>query len=161
MSANANAQEKPSLLPLVALAAIALWVLAGRDGAVPPAPPAGPDLVSVFRTNDDRSQARQHARTFATICGSVAEYLEYDGTRAEPLITTGVQIDDFRRSLRQTRMKGWSFLAQYQHLAPALEQFLTAEVGPEGGPFTAEQRAKWVAAMRQLEASALYASNQG
>lgn len=154
--------RQPSLLPLLIVAGIAAFVWFGGDSPAPPTPrPAGPDLVPAFRTNDDRAQARQHARTFGTICGSLAEYLEYDGTRSDPLLKTGVQIDDFRRGLRQTRMKGWSFLIQYPDLGPAVDAFLTQELGTKGGKFSAEQRAEWVAAMRQLEQAAHYASTQG
>ncbi len=154
---------KPSLLPLVGLAALAWWAFSRSDPSVPSPspPPGGPSLVEAFRTNDDRREAVQHARVFATICGSLADYLEYDGSRPQPLIKTGVQIDEFRRGLRQTRTKGWSFLTTYPELGPAVEQFLTREVGTSGGPLTPEQRQKWIAAMRQLEQSAHHASTQG
>lgn len=150
------------LLAIVLIAV--LWSLQGRGCAPvvpPPQPPAGPDLVSAFSTNDNRGEASAHAHLFATICASVAEYLEYDGTRPEPLIKTGVQIDELRRSLRQTRTKGWSFLPRYPELHGQLESFLTEQLGTAGGPIDATQRAKWVAAMRQLAACAEYAAKKG
>lgn len=150
--------RQPSLLPLLVVAGVAALL-----GQQPPAPgpvPSGPDLGAAFRTNDDRAEARQHARVFATICGSLADYLEYDGSRTQPLIKTGVQIDEFRRGLRQTRTKGWSFLTTYPELGPAVEQFLTREVGTSGGPISAEQRQKWITAMRQLAASSEHAARE-
>ena len=141
-----------------------LWASFGRGCsgplAVPLQPPAGPDLVKAFATNDNRTEARQHAHVFATICSSVADYLEYDGTRSEPLIKTGVQIDELRRALRQTRTKGWSFLASYPDLAKPLEDYLSAQLGTSGGPIDAAQRAKWVTAMRQVSVCAEFAASQ-
>jgi hypothetical protein len=126
---------------------------------VPVAPPSGPNLVEAFKTNDNRGEARQHAHQFATICSSLAEFIEYDGTRSEPLIKTGVNIDEFRRGLRQTRTKGWSFLTKYPSLEKELETYLTAQVGTSGGPVDKPQRDKWVAAMRTLSACAEYAAH--
>jgi hypothetical protein len=161
----AAASGGPSWLPTVfvvlAIVVGSQFVTLRGCGISPPnpTPPAnGPNLVEAFKTNDNRVEARAHAHLFATICSSVAEYLEYDGTRPTPLITTGVQIDDFRRGLRQTRTKGQSFLPKYPGLEKELETFLTSAVGTSGGPFDAPQRAKWVAAMRQVAVSAEYAA---
>jgi hypothetical protein len=144
-----------------------MWVSSGRGchalkPPLPaPQPPAGPDLRKAFSANDNRSEAAQHARTFAAICGSVADYLEYDGTRPEPLIKTGVHVDEFRRALRQTRTRGWSFLAKYPELGPALEDHLTQQLGTSGGPIDKAQRDKWIATMRQVQQCAAYAADRG
>jgi hypothetical protein len=150
------------------LAPIVVAVLIGFGGrgcslpsAVVPQPPTGPDLVKAFATNDNRSEAAQHAHTFSCICASIADYLEYDGTRSEPLLKTGVQIDDFRRGLRQTRTRGWSFIAKYPELSKAVEAHLQQELGSGGGPLDAASRAKWISAMRQLQTSAQYAADRG
>lgn len=159
----ASSAGPPWWLLAIVLIAV-LWSLQGRGCSSvvpPPQPPAGPDLVMAFSTNDNRAEAAAHAHLFATICASVAEYLEYDGTRPEPLIKTGVQIDELRRSLRQTRTKGWSFLPRYPGLHGKLEGYLTQQLGSSGGPIDKEQRAKWVAAMRQLAACAQYATERG
>lgn len=157
-------QGNRSYLPLVILAAVAVLYFGQQQGCslgqvVPrPAPPAGPDLRAAFATNDDRAAAAAHAHLFGTICDSLADYLEYDGTRPQPLLKTGVQIDEFRRSLRQTRTKGWSFLTQYPGLDKPLDAHFTAAVGTSGGPITGETRAKWVIALRQAAACAEYAA---
>jgi hypothetical protein len=152
-----------SILPLVLAVGVAVVCLVWGRGAAPtPGPgPSGPDLVRAFSTNGDRSEATLHARTFATICASLADCLEYDGSRSSPLIKTGVQIDELRRGVRQTRMRGWSFVAKYPDLGPAVDAFLTAELGTSGGPLAPEQRSKWIAAMRQLAAAAEYAAQRG
>lgn len=124
-------------------------------------PPAGPDLRKAFQANDNRREARQHAHVFATICGTLADYLEDDGKRTDPLIKTGVHVDEFRRGLRQTRTRGWSFLAKYPDLGKALEDHLTNQLGTSGGPLDAAQRAKWVTTMRQVQACAQYAAERG
>lgn len=149
-------------LPLIIIGGLVLFLLFGSEESVVPTPrPSGPDLVPAFRTNNDRTQAQQHAHIFATICGKLAECLEYDGSRTDPLIKTGVQVDELRRSFRQLRTGGWSFLNQYPELGPAVDQYLTTQIGTSGGPLTPEQRRKWIDSMRTLEQSAAYAAEQG
>jgi hypothetical protein len=126
-----------------------------------PEPPPGPNLVAAFASNDDRGQASADAHAFATICTALADTLEYDGTRPQPLLKTGVQIDELRRNVRQLRMHGGSFLPRYPQLGLELDAFLTAAVGTSGGPIDATQRAKWITALRQLAACAQYAADQG
>lgn len=150
--------QRTSYLPLVLAAACAAFLYYGGQARPGPAPaPAplsgGPDLRLAFATNSDRGEAQQHAHIFATICTSLADCIEYDGSREAPLLKTGVQIDELRRGLRQTRMKGWSFMARYPDLGPVVDTFLTAEVGTSGGPLAPEQRAKWISALRRLAAS--------
>lgn len=153
-----------SYLPLLAAIGLAAWLLIARpfDGAAPaPLPaPAGVDLAAAFATNDDRAEAAEHARTFAAICRSLADCLEYDAGRSEPLLKTGVQVDDLRRGLRQIRMRGWSFLAKYPELGPRTEAFLAGQVGTSGGPLSAEDRTKWIAAFRTLAAAAEHAASR-
>jgi hypothetical protein len=154
----------PSLWLIISIVGGLLWVSSGRGCNVPvpgQQPPAGPDLRSAFATNDNRREARQHAHVFATICGTLADYIEDDGKRPEPLMKTGVQVDEFRRGLRQTRTRGWSFLAKYPDLGKSLEDHLTSQLGTSGGPLDASQRAKWVAVMRQVQACAQYAADRG
>jgi hypothetical protein len=160
--ATTTATSGPSPLLVVLLIAAILWAVGGRGCSVTPSvpsqPPAGPDLTKAFSTNDNRAEAKAHAHVFATICGALAEYIEYDGQRPEPLLKTGVQIDDLRLALRQTRTKGWSFLTKYPDLKEPLETFFTKELGAEGGPIDAAKRSKWVSAMRTLATSAEYAA---
>lgn len=152
-----------SLLPLLLGLGLAAWCLWGYRPSTPrpDLPPDGPNLVAAFATNGDRTEAQLHAHTFATICASLADCFEYDASRPEPLLKTGVQIDELRRGVRQTRMKGWSFVAKYPDLGPRVEEFLVAELGTSGGTLTPEQRAKWIAAFRRLAASAEYAAAKG
>ena len=155
----------PSPWLAIIVVVVVLWVSSGRGCSVPsvaPQPPAGPDLVKAFAANDNRSEAAQHAHVFATICSSVADYLEDDGKRKpEPLIKNGVHVDELRRSLRQTRTRGWSFLVKYPDLGKVIDDHLTAELGTSGGPLDSAQRDKWVKAMRQLQACAQYAADRG
>jgi hypothetical protein len=156
--------ERRSYLPLLAAIGLAIWLVTAKpfDGPAPaPGPaPAAVDLVAAFATNDDRAERVEHALTFATICRSLADCLEYDAGRSEPLLKTGLQVDDLRRGLRQTRMRGWSFLAKYPALGSQTEAFLAGQVGTSGGPLSAEDRAKWISAFRTLAAAAEYAASQ-
>lgn len=154
--------ERRSYLPLLAAIGLAAWLVMARpfDPAAPaPGPaPVGVDLASAFATNDDRAEAAEHARTFGTICRSLADCLEYDAGRSDPLLKTGLQVDDLRRGLRQTRMRGWSFLAKYPELGARTEAFLASQVGTSGGPLSAEDRTKWISAFRTLAAAAEHAA---
>lgn len=148
----------------VAAIAFAFYLMSlgrGCQSIAPSQPPAGPDLVKAFSTNDDRGEAMAHAHVFATLCESIANCIEYDGKQPKPRITTGVQLDDLRLTMRQMRMGGWSFLTKYPELKDSVEKFLTDEVGTSGGPINETQRGKWVSAMRKLQACAQYAAERG
>lgn len=139
-----------------------LWAAqaAGLFDRQPPRPPAGPDLVSAFRENDDPEEARHHARCLATILKSLADVLEYDGSRKEPRIRTATQADDLRIALREFRMQGFSFASKYPAVRDVVDQHFTAAVGTSGGPLDQVRRAQWIEASRQLARSAEYAAEE-
>lgn len=158
-----NLKQIPTWLPIagIVLAAVLYSGWKGTTPGVAPMPkPPGPDMVAVFAKNDNRAEAKQHAHIMATIMGSLADFIEYDGQRKEPRITTGVQIDDVRLALRENRMKGWSFSTKYPDLGSAVESLMNEEVGTSGGVLTDTQRKKWVDALRKLSKCCEYAAQQ-
>lgn len=154
--------NRPTWLIIAAIAAVIWWT--NRDSGTenkPVTPPAGgPDLVSVFQQADNMSQASQDAADMGKLCNAIARQIEYDGTRPQPRLTTGQQMDDLRRWAREYFTNGQSLGVQYPRLPGLVKSFLATQLGTSGGPINAEQRAKWASAFRTLGESALYASTQ-
>lgn len=144
--------------PLLILAAIAaaLWFTNGPTSA----DPGPPDMVSVFASNADRQEAKLHAYAMGTICESLADVIEYDGTLSAPKYKTGVQLEELRTTLRDYRMRGWSFAQKYPTIAETMQEYLDKKIGKNGGKFDAEGRARWVETYRQIGKSCKYAAEK-
>lgn len=159
---------KPNHLPIIGilcgLCLIAYTPIAGLlDGgsvlAPEPTNPGGPDLLSAFSKSDHPRQAAADARQFACLCEEIARGIEVDGQLSEPQLRTGEQFDGLRKLGRFYQLAGESYASKYQDLALTAGKYLEREVTNDGGPVTAERRAKWVAAYRTLAKSAHYASD--
>ena len=70
--------------------------------------------------------------------------------QAEPLIKTGVAFDELRVRTRLLLCKGQSLGEKHPRARTAIETYLNAAAGTSGGPLTPEQRAKWIAAYREV-----------
>ena len=149
------------ILVLIGIAVTLPGVKGCPAGGTVEAKPPGPDMVVVFKTNDDRAKASEHAHTMETILASLADVIEYDGKQTTPQLITGVKFDQLRRTMRQYRMGGWSYAQQYPDLGAAIESYMTEHVGTSGGPVDTSQRQKWVDALRALSKCCGYASRQG
>lgn len=117
----------------------------GTDEATPP--PSGPlDLtgrwVGVSASSD--------AATVGALCQELADEIEWDGTLSSPMFSTGVAIDDLRRRARELRCRGQSIGERQPQARDLIAAYLDDRVGTSGGPVTAEQRAAWVAALRDI-----------
>lgn len=157
-----------SPLGLVAiLLLVALYVVRGQGCQVTPLPspsppPAdAPNLVEAFATNNNRTEAIEHARSFAALCDELASCLEYDGSLTTPRLRTGVAFDDLRRAAREAHFRGKSLRGTYPGLATALNDYFTAKVGTSGNAVHPEQRRKWVEAFRATADAAEYAASRG
>lgn len=84
------------------------------------------------------------------LCAALADCIEHDGTLAEPRLKTGVAMDDLRVAARVARLKGQSIGDRQPRVRDAVHKFLDDAVGASGGPVTAEGRAAWVSAFRDL-----------
>lgn len=139
---------------LVAAAAIA-WRSSGPAPAPTPAPtPAGFDLRGTFVGPD----AAADAATVSALMGELADEIEWDGMQGEPLIRTGVAVDDLRQRARELRCRGVSLGEKHPRAREAIRQHLDATAGTSGGPLTPAQRSAWVAAYRDIERAAADAS---
>lgn len=154
--------QRPTWLIVAVVVGLIWWT--SRPGAAPLTPvvppPGGPDLVAVFSQSDDPCQAAQDAADLGRLCKAIARQIEYDGTRPQPRLTTGQQMDDVRRWAREYFTAGKSLGVQYPLLVPAVKTFLDSQLGTAGGPVSLEQRAKWVAAYHTLAQSAEYAATK-
>jgi hypothetical protein len=84
--------------------------------------------------------------------------IAYDGQQAEPRLKSGAAFDDLRRAARELRTRGVSLGARQPAVRDAIKAFLDQQVGTDGGPVDAAQRAKWVAAFRAVGQAAAEAS---
>lgn len=122
----------------------------------PPAPPpvVGLDLRGLFRGES----AASDASITASLLEELSEQIAWDGTQTEPRLRTGAAFDDLRRAARELRTRGVSLGARQPAVRDEIKRFLDAEVGTDGGPVDAAQRAKWVAAFKAVSQAAGEAS---
>lgn len=130
-------------------------------GPMPALPADAPDLRSVFASNPNRTEAKQHAQWLGDIANSVADVLAYDGEKGEQSrINTGYQLAVFRNDTRDLATNGFRFSSRYPALADSLETFLDLRAGKDGGKLSRETREKWINAFRVIGQSAQYASRK-
>lgn len=141
---------------LIAAAAVA-WAV-GRPTAPGPQPappaPARLDLRGAFVGPDGAADAA----TVSALLDELAAEIEWDGRQPEPLIRTGVAIDDLRQRARELRCRGISIGDRNPRARDAIRDYLDRAAGKGGGPLTDEQRAAWVNAFRDISRAAADAS---
>ena len=127
------------------------WSQAVSPAPSPTPPPAGPlDLRGLFRG----PQAAEDAALVGSLCGELADELEWDGLQSDPLVKTAIAIDELRQRARELRCRGVSIGARQPAARDAIARHLEDKVGTAGGPITPEQRSTWVAAFRDIERAA-------
>ena len=145
---------------LAILGAGGMIAFAILESGTPPAPAPGPapvvglDLRGRFVGPD----AATDAATTAALLEELAEAIAWDGTQAEPRLRTGAAFDDLRRTARELRCRGVSLGARQPAVRDAIKGYLDQQVGTDGGPVDAAQRAKWVAAFKAVAQAAGEAS---
>ena len=151
--------RSPHPLTLLAiLAAGAMVAFSIRESGTPPAPPAPAPVVGLdLRGRFVGPEAAADAATTSALLEELAGWIEYDalpvdneGRPKEPRLKTGAAFDDLRRAAREGRCRGVSLGARQPAVRDAIKGFLDAQVGTDGGPVDAVQRAKWVAAFRTV-----------
>ena len=119
-----------------------------------PAPVSGLDLRGRFVGPD----AATDAGLTAALLEELADAIAFDGSQAEPRLRTGAAFDDLRRAARELRTRGVSLGARQPAVRDAIKTYLDAQVGTDGGPVDAAQRAAWVAAFKAVAQAAAEAS---
>jgi hypothetical protein len=94
----------------------------------------------------------------SALTAEVGDCIEYDGTRPDPRLKTGVAFDDLRIAAREARLRGESLGSRQPKVKEAIHTYLDETVGTSGGPVTPTDRAKWVAAMKDISRACADAS---
>lgn len=143
-----------------ALLAAAAWAWTHQSTPAPaptPAPgpaPGGLNLRGTFVGPD----AAADAATVSALMDELAAEIEWDGMQPEPLIRTGVAVDDLRQRARELRCRGVSLGEKHPRAREAIKGYLDQTAGTSGGPLTPAQRSSWVAAYRDIARASADAS---
>lgn len=135
------------------LAAVGLVLLAlllmPRPRLDAPEPDAGP---LVLRGEFLGPTASEDASLVGAMCHELADEIEYDGSQpeAERYLKSGMAVDELRKTTRVLRCRGISIGDRQPKARDAIAAYLESKVGTDGGPLSAEQRAAWVTAYRDI-----------
>ena len=141
-------------LAIVAVAIASTFYGGGEQVPTPAPNPSEVPLRGLFVG----PTAGEDAVFLAVLCEEIAAELEHDGMQDEPAMTTGVQFDLLRTRARSLFLRGDSIGDRQPRVAQAVGDYLTKKLGVSGGPVSPEQRAKWVAAYREIARAAEDAS---
>jgi hypothetical protein len=137
-------------------AALTAYATSQPQAGPTPAPPAPESFSLVGRFVGPDAAA--DAATTAAMCEELAAEIEWDGMQAEPMLRTGVSFDELRRRARLLLCRGVSLGEKHPRAREAIKAYLDQAAGVSGGPVTPEQRAKWIAAYREVGRAAADAS---
>lgn len=139
---------------LLAAAAFA-WVPPAPSPTPAPGPaPGGLNLRGTFVGPD----AAADAATVSALMDELASVIEWDAMQTEPLVRTGVAVDDLRQRARELRCRGVSLGEKHPRARESIKAHLDATAGTSGGPLTPAQRAAWISAYREVARAAADAS---
>ena len=154
LSQHLHAAELPKLdrrhVAAAILAAAGLVVFGSRDQAGPIPPPAPQPVGLSLRGRFVGPDAAVDAASTAALFDELAAEMEWDSAQAEPLLKTGVAFDELRLRARQLMMRGVSLGEKHPRARDAIKEYLDRTAGQNGGPLTPEQRARWIAAFRDV-----------
>lgn len=119
-------------------------------------------LVAAFANSKETDKdTRLDAYKFGLVCREVSRDLKMDGDLDEKsIIKTGIQIAQFRNSLRMFALDGRSLGAAYPDLVNVIQEYLDATAGKSAQELSPEQRTKWVDSLEVLGISSLNASTK-
>lgn len=131
------------------LAAVLLMPRGGRQDEPTPQPDAGP---LVLRGTFLGPSASEDASLVGALCTELADEIEFDGSQpeAERYLKSGVAVDELRKAARVLRCRGISIGDRQPQARDLIAEYLDKNVGTDGGPLTAESRAAWVTAYRDI-----------
>lgn len=94
--------------------------------------------------------ASEDAAVVGALCLEIADELHFDGDQPQPYISTGLAVDELRKTARILRCRGISIGDRQPAARDAIAKYLDQTVGTDGGPLTPAQRAAWVTAYREV-----------
>ena len=150
---------------IAALAAVlvgsTLWLMsaarAPQPGPVTPPgpPPAGAlDLRGLFVGAD----AARDAAILSALAGEMASIVRWDGEQSAPVIGSGIAMERFRELASLGMCAGQTVGQRHPRVREAIRAYLDATATASGKPFTPEARAKWVAALAEVQRAAAEAA---
>lgn len=130
---------------------LVMGLLASLSGGRAPQPTPAPLPVNMsFRGMFVSEKAASDAATLAALLDELADCIQADGMLEQPRLRSGVAFDDLRIAAREGRCRGESIGKRQPAVRDAIAKYLTEKVGSSGGPVSAEQRAAWITAYREL-----------
>lgn len=145
-------KERIALL-LLAVAVGVHFLTASTAHTPTPNPALEIDLSSAF----SGPTAAEDAAALAAMSDAIADMIEWDGSQEKPMLTSGKSLDALRTRTRQFMFKGSSLGDRHPKMRQIVSDYLDAHLGNSGGEITAEQRAAWVNAYREIARSARHA----
>lgn len=120
------------------------------------------ELVTAFSKGSVlKSSMKNDAYKFGLVCREVSKDLKLDGELNEKsIINTGIQLAQFRNSLRMFALDGRSLGVDYPDLVNTIQSYLDSTAGKSAKELSPEQREKWIEALETLGISSLNASTQ-
>ena len=135
---------------IVILLAGLAWYLADSKPEPTPAPlQTDIPLRGLFETD----RAAEDAQALAALCYAIAHQIEVDGRKEEPLLDTGIAVDELRTRTRDLMLDGESLGSRQPKVRQAIGEYLTKELTTDGGPISPAQRAVWVQCYREIARS--------
>lgn len=100
--------------------------------------------------------AADDAAALAALCDELAACVEWDGMQEKPRLTTGWAIADLRSTAREIRLRGKTFAELQPKVRDAVKTYLDRPeiLGKNGGPLGPKDRARWIAAFRDIARAA-------
>jgi hypothetical protein len=131
------------------LAAVLLMPRGQQQDEPTPSPDTGP---LALRGTFLGPSASDDASLVGALCHELADEIEFDGTQpeAERYLKSGVAVDELRKASRVLRCRGISIGDRQPQARDIIATYLDEHVGTDGGPLTAETRAAWVSAYRDI-----------
>ena len=142
--------DPKKLIAIGLVLAAVLLMPHGRQSDEPtPAPDTGP---LILRGRFLGPSASDDASLVGALCNELADEIEFDGTQpeAERYLKSGVAVDELRKASRILRCRGISIGDRQPQARDIIATYLDKNVGTDGGPLTAETRAAWVTAYRDI-----------
>lgn len=135
--------------------AVALVVAAAylEYGKPSPAPTPSPDGPIVLRGKFSGDPA-EDAVVISSLFSEIADEMEWDSQQPEPFYKSGASMDVLRTRARAMRCRGSKLGDKHPAVRDAIHKYLDEAVGVDGGPLTAEQRARWISAYRTIARAA-------
>jgi hypothetical protein len=149
---NANARHLIGAA-MVGLALVLLMSSGSQEAPTPaPTPPDGPiNLTGLWTPGEFTAQ---DIASVEALFDEVAADVEWDASKNDPDITTGIAFDELRTRAFDMRLKGDSIGDRHPKARAEIKRYLDSAAGVSGGPLTPEVRDRWIKAFKTVATEA-------